>query len=216
MKIADVQDGENCPSAWKNFTIPNTDIKVCRIGQDAAGIYSANYSTDGTCLGFQHLCGKVIGYQSGSPDGFNRGNNIFKQIDDIYLDGISITYGYPRKHLFSLAVGVTTTSSIPKGGNCPCSKYPGRAAPAFVRDHYYCDSGNQGNPISAIKYFPNDTLWDGEGCSSEYSCCSQPGMPYFYRSFPILVNEDIEVRLMADEAYSNEAILVGTMELYVL
>ena len=212
MKIADVQDGENCPSAWKNFTIPNTDIKVCRIGQDAAGIYSANYSTEGACLGFQHFCGKVIGYQQGSPSAFVGGN---KQIDDIYVEGISITYGEPRKHLFSLAVGLTTTSSSGQVHNCPCSKFPGIAAPAFVRDHYYCDSGNQGSP-AVNKYFPNDTLWDGEGCSSQYSCCSQPGMPYFYRSFPIPVKEDIEVRLMADEVYSNEAILVGTMELYVL
>jgi len=211
MKIADVHDGENCPSTWQSFTIPDTSIKVCRIGEDGAGVYSATYSTEGACEGFQHFCGKVIGYQRGSPSAFVDG----RSLDGIYVEGLSITYGKPRKHLFTLAVGLTATSSQQQVHNCPCSKYPGSQPPSFVRDAFYCDSGNLGTPV-VDKYFPNNSLWDGEGCTTEYSCCGQPGMPYFYQRLPVPVEEDIEVRLMADEAFSNEAILIGTMELYVL
>ena len=70
MKIADVHNGENCPSTWKSITIPNTSTKVCRSGQDAGGAYSANFSTEGACEGFQHFCGKVIDYQKGTTDAF--------------------------------------------------------------------------------------------------------------------------------------------------
>ncbi|XP_065911424.1 uncharacterized protein [Dysidea avara] len=212
MKIADVHDGENCPSTWKNFTIPNTSKIVCRSGQDAAGIYSATYSTEGACEGFQHFCGKVIGYQKGSPSAFIGGT---RSLERDYLEGISITYGKPRKHLYSLAVGLTATSASYQESNCPCSKYPGRLPPAYVRDYFYCDSGNLGAP-TVDKFYPDNPLWDGEGCSLDYSCCAQPGMPYFYRKLLVPVKEDIEVRMMADEAFSNEAVLVGTMELYVL
>ena len=79
-----------------------------------------------------------------------------------------------------------------------------------MRDDYYCDTGNFGAP-SVVKFYPDNPLWDGEGCTKDYSCCGQPGMPYFYHKLPVPVKEDIEVRIMADEAFSNEAVLVGTM-----
>jgi len=71
-----------------------------------------------TChsLDFQHFCGKVIGYQKGSDDGFHTG-------DSIYLDGVSITYGYVWKHLWSLAIGASSEYNHPVS-NCPCAKYP--------------------------------------------------------------------------------------------
>ncbi|XP_065911845.1 uncharacterized protein [Dysidea avara] len=198
MKIADVHDGQNCPSTWKSSTVPGTSIKVCRSGKDAGGAYSATYSTEGACEGFQHFCGKITGYPKGTPDGFNPRWIGGKQIDDPYLDGLSITYGKPRKHLWSLAMG-----------SCPCYKTPGPNPPAFVRDYYYCGgSGSQQNYSLPV--------WDGESCSSDNSCCSQAGMPYFYRRLPVPVKEDIEVRICNNQAFSDEGVLVGTMELYVL
>jgi len=211
-KIADVKNGENCPSTWRNFTIPNTSINVCRAGQDTAGDYSVTYSTNASCAGgFQHFCGKVIGYQKGTTDAFH--SNELALIDQChtYLDGLSFTYGMPRKHLWTLAMG-TTTNTKGISGNCPCSKYPGDSPPSFVRDYYYCDSGNSG-PVST-GYFPSHLVWDGKDCG-DYNCCAQAGLPYFYRKLPV-VSDDIEVRLCANEAYSNEGVLVGTMELYIM
>ncbi|XP_065911840.1 uncharacterized protein [Dysidea avara] len=217
MKIADVHDGENCPPTWKNLTIPGTSIKACRSGEDAGGVYSATYSTKGACEGFQHFCGKVIGYQKGTVDAFYEKWVGGIQIDDGYLDGVSITYGNPRKHLWSLAMGLALDddSGSEKLGNCPCSKYTGRSPPSFVRDHYYCDSGSSVRPTKAT-YLPNNPVWDGEGCSSDDSCCAQANMPYFYRHLSMPVKEDIEVRLCNNQPYSDEAVLIGTMELYVL
>ena len=151
----------------------------------------------------------VIGYQRGTTDGFNPRWIGGKQIDDPYLDGVSITYGKSRKHLWSLAIGFSTN------GNCPCSTKPGPLPPPFVRDYYYCDSGCIASSAVPGRYY-SAALWDGEGCSSNYSCCSQAGMPYFYQRLPVPVKEDIEVRICNNEIFSNEGVLVGTMELYVL
>ena len=65
-------------------------------------------------------------------------------------------------------------------------------------------------------YYPNNPVWDGEGCSSECSCCAQAGMPYFYRKLPVPINEDIEVRLSVNQAYADEAVIIEVMELYVM
>ena len=40
---------------------------------------------------YSGVCGRVIGYQFGSPDGFSRPNNKIKKLTDAYLDGVSIT-----------------------------------------------------------------------------------------------------------------------------
>ena len=211
-QIADIQSGENCPPSWKSLTIPGTSIKACRSGQDAAGIYSATYSTNASCTGgFQHFCGKVVGIQKGSTDAFRFEN----QIDNAYLDGLSFTYGTPRKHLWSLAIGWSTTANRLYSANCPCSKYPGRFPLSFVRNHFYCDSGSTQRPDISV-YYTNNPVWDGIGCSSEYSCCAQAGMPYFYRNLPVPVNEDIEVRLAVSDVYAHEAVIIKTMELYVM
>ena len=151
----------------EKFTIANTSKKACRSGKDAGGIYSATYSAKGACEGFQHFCGKVIGYQKGSPSAFIGGT---RSLERDYLEGISITYGKPRKHLYSLAVGLTATFALYQESNCPCSKYLGRLPPAYVHDDYYCDSGNPGAP-TVDKFYPDNPLWDGEGCSMDYSCC---------------------------------------------
>ena len=56
------------------------------------------------------MCGKVIGYQVESPDGPNN-NNIIRA----YIDGVSLTYGSPRKHIWSFIGGVYENPSF-----CPC------------------------------------------------------------------------------------------------
>ena len=45
---------------------------------------------------YNSICGKLRGYQKGSPDGF-AGPITF--IDKQYLDGVSITVGTVRKHV---------------------------------------------------------------------------------------------------------------------
>ncbi len=47
------------------------------------------------------------------------------------------------------------------------------------------------------------------------SCCAQAGMPWFCRTLPQEVSEDIEVRVCANGAISDEEIYMEQLEVYV-
>ena len=137
-----------------------------------------------------------------------------KAIDGPYVDGISLTYGTPRKHLFTYSSGYS--SGLRSNGNCPCAYYPGTNPPNFVRDYHYYESGSNYRPpnYKSTVYY-SDPLWDGKGCNSGDSCCSQAGMPWFYRDVLAKINEPIEIRICRDQIYSDEGILLKDLELYI-
>ena len=159
----------------------------------------------------------AVGYQKGTPDAFNSFVNRDASINDPYLDGISITYGSSRKHIWSYGAGYNehTTTGSDNRPNCPCSRYRGATPPSFVRDHYYCESGsNYGRPPYRT-YFTSDPLWDGKGCTSHDSCCAQPNMPWFYRQLPLTSGENLEARICADQRFYDEGVLLKELQLYV-
>ena len=55
-------------------------------------LYSFSYS---------QVCGRVEGYQYGTPDAIQKGDN-HDNIDSYYVDGISLTRGSPRQHIWTL------------------------------------------------------------------------------------------------------------------
>ena len=212
MRIAKIDNGNSCPTGWSQILSP---VKACRGTSDAAGCYSAHFNNQHK-LTFQHVCGKVVGYQKGTPDAFDTFDyNTYpsKAIDGPYVDGVSLTYGTPRKHLFTYACGYTS-DAVRASANCPCARYPGYSAPNFVRDNYYCESGSTIRPPKPT-VFTADPLWDGEGCNPGNSCCSQPGMPWFYRDVLTKISEPIEARICRDQTYPDEGILIKDLELYV-
>ena len=217
MKIADVSSGGSCPNGWSRITSP---VAACRAPSNNAGCYSAHFTTYN--IPYSRVCGMAVGYQKGSTDGLYGWNYASRSINGPYVDGVSITYGSPiREHIWTYAMGWSDKSNaLPKNPvNCPCSQYPGKLPPSFVHDNYYCESGNLDQNLvpssSQATYFTNDLVWDGKGCSSENSCCSEPNLPWFYRQIPLTANKDIEVRICRDEAFSNEDVLVKELQLYV-
>ena len=211
MRIANIQNGGSCPNGWKQILSPAT---ACRANSDAAGCYSGFFSNNK--LSYQHICGKVVGYQKGTTDGYQAAHYTTypsKAIDGPYVDGVSLTYGTPRKHLFTYASGYSSDGSASQV-NCPCARYPGDKPPNFVQENYYCESGSTGNAAHATVYSA-DPLWDGKGCTAGNSCCSQAGMPWFYRNVLGKINEPIEARICRDQTYSDEGILIKDLELYI-
>ena len=201
----DTTQGDQCPSGWSKITQPRP---LCRGSGDAAGCYSAYFSNKKA--EYNSICGKLRGYQLGSHGAFYANNN---PIDAAYLDGVSITVGNPRKHVWSYAVGFSKT--LDHGTvTCPCAKYPGNNPPIFVKDHYYCESGSTG--YSAVNAFHgSDPLWDGRGCPAGDNCCSTLGAPWFYRHFTEPEKGAVEVRICRNEPYSNEATLLEQVQLYI-
>ena len=185
MQVADVDMNrdDTCPGSWHKITSPK---RLC-LGY-VVGCASANFYTKGA--NFDHICGQAIGYQKGATDAFH-----FKReaINDIYGDVVSITTGSPRKHVWTYAVGLSDDYNYTKF-NCPCATVPGPSPPAFVGNNYYCESGDV-RIFNRSSYYLSDPLWDGSGCTAGNGCCSQIGMPWFYRKLPIPVADDFEIRI---------------------
>ena len=187
------EPGASCPTSLRQI---NTPAKLCG-RHTAPGCSGVTYPVDG--IRYSKVCGQARGYQYYSSDAFHHSTN---DINSHYVDGVSITYGDPRHHLWTYACGLSDDYNI--YNNCPCAKYPGDAPPAFVGLDYYCESGITGRHVDNNRIALEDPLWDGDGCGPGNNCCNQTGMPWFCRTLPREVSEDIEVRLCFDQVNSNE------------
>jgi hypothetical protein len=131
-------------------------------------------------------------------------------IDEVYVDGISVTHGTPRSHIWTFAASRNNVST-----QCPCKG--GASAPIFVGDNYYCESGyvgDRGQPPTVL--YTSDPLWDGAGCESEIqgTCCSNA--PWFAVNLVDPTIDDIEVRICASVPVENEDTPIHLLELYIL
>ena len=218
MRIADLDTsrGDDCPTGWSKLTTPtdpsHPTLDVCRSTSDDPGCYSTIFTVNGTS--YHKVCGKVRGYQGLTTDAFGGPRNTGKDINNPYVDGVSITLGNPRKHVWTYASGISEGED--RGtSNCPCSHTPGAPAHAFIRDHYYCESGFEATKQVAL-FYTDDTLWDGSGCiHAANNCCTNIDMPWFFRKFPIAQKDDIEVRICVDQAFSDESVVVDQLQLFV-
>ena len=211
MKIADYDTsrGDDCPKGWNKITANNIDM--CRSPSDSAGYYPTIFSVHN--VGYNKICGKVKGYQKGSLSAF--GDVVIPSLDNQYVEGISITLGNPRKHVWTYAVGLSDDGNHAGGAhNCPCARHQGTAPPSFVGEHYYCESGNTGH-YSDSQYYTEDPLWDGAGCSANNNCCTSTDQPWFFRQLTMKKQDNIEARLCTNQEFADEAVLVEQIQLYV-
>ena len=204
MQVVDVDMNRDnsCPGTWRMITNPK---RLC-----LGGCTSANFHIKG--VSYENICGQAKAFQKGSPDAFNIQ---LSSIDDNYVDGISITLGSPRKHVWTYAAGLSDDYNY-KCCNCPCATNPGPSPPAFVGNDYYCESGDVGI-YNSVSYYLSDPLWDGNGCGRRNGCCAQIGMPWFYRKLQVTTAEDFEIRNCKNGPSSgDEDIAVEKIELFVL
>ena len=151
MQVVDVDMNrdDSCPGTWRKITNPR---KLC-LGLSSGGCATANFPVKG--ISYDNICGQAKGYQKGTLDAFV---HKIQSIDGIYVDGISITLGSPRKHVWTYAAGLSDNYDYPKW-NCPCATHPGPSPPAFVGNDYYCESGDVGT-YDLAPYYLSDPLWD--------------------------------------------------------
>ncbi len=67
--------------------------------------------------------------------------NITLSIDDVYVEGVSLTYGHlPRQHIWTFVNETQSDSSV-----CPCTRpnlpYTG-VVPPFIGQDYFCETGS--------------------------------------------------------------------------
>ena len=159
-------------------------------------------------ISYSQVCGRVVGYSFGTPDAINNeyGSN-YSNINADYVDGVSITRGYPRQHVWTLMASSEEFLTLGGKYNCPCVNGSVQVPQNFVKNHYFCEGSQSWN----------DTLWDGKGCpSDEALCCVAPGIPWFYRNFGNTTTTDyLELRVCADQDTDDEDTPVGYYEIYI-
>ena len=203
-----IDPSQQCPLAWREY---NTNgVRACGRPLSQSGSRPANFYT--ITQQYSRVCGRIIGYQLGSPDGFNQFHGMIS-LNQGYMDGVSITYGNPRYHIWTYVGGVHDTHPVLYSGSCPCSSTPGAGPPEFIGNNYYCESGNSNETWYPVLY-RSDRLWDGEQC--EGTCCSgTKSPPWFSVQLPTQTSNRIEVRICADESTSNEDVLIELLEIFV-
>ena len=196
---------QQCPSAWRKYN--TSGVKACgrptsSTGSCVAEVYCTNRQ-------YSRVCGRIIGYQVGSPDAFTRFNNNNRD-----LDGVIISHGARQEHIWSYAAGVTESSQALGANNCPCSTVAGSTPPTHIGEQHYCESGNPTDIFEFGQLYSNDPLWDGQQC--EGTCCTgTKSPPWFSVQLPAPTTDIIEVSICSDEGTNNEDIPVELIEIYV-
>ena len=203
-----------CPSAWREYN--TSGLRACgrQLSVSGNNCSSVNYTSNG--LQYGKVCGQVIGYQLGSTDVFD---DLQADIDSAYVDGVSITHGYPRTHVWTYAAGeYDYLGSGSELFSCPCllanSGFRPQIPPPYVGDNYYCESGNSNVEYPSSLADSSDLLWDGLQC--ERQCCSNgKSPPWFSVELPNATTDDIEVRLCETDGIDGEDTPIKILELYV-
>ena len=192
-----------CPSNWMYISSP---VRTCgRTQSIGCGCNSVFYSTYG--MTYSHVCGRIIAYQHGSPDGYSSCSSL---IDGSYMDGVSLTHGSvgSRQHIWSF-INARYESSI-----CACtSRNNSIQSTSFVGNDFFCDSGNNGSTSFSSTFYSGDPLWDGQGCGPSSTCCQFNNPPWFCKTLLQSTTDDLEVRICKDGF--DEDIPVQLVELYV-
>ena len=212
----DTTQGDSCPTGLRTVTNSATNQKACGRTNTKAGCTSLTFPPSGE---YSKICGRVRGYQYNHMNAFDAYTFASQDINGFYIDGISITQGQARNHLWTYAVGRAELDlSHPSSrvySVCPCNgNVPGAKAhiPSFVGNNYYCESG-------FVKRFERrvaweDPLWDGNGCHITHNtCCDRSG--FFYRNVTTST-DDIEVRWCSNLGYTLEDSPADQLEIWVM
>ena len=208
----------NSGGGWNRVSILNmTNSKEkCPVGlrlynQNGGRACGRPVSSGGSCPGvifpvhfkYSQVCGKVIGYQKGVPDG-----TLFHN----HMDGIRLTHGTSQNHIWSFIASAFEV----RQHHCPCSS-SGVAPPSYVGSDYYCESGDPDSGIDLNRMYTNDPLWDGKNCRSlETPCCNTHSLiPWFHKKLGYTTTDYIEMRLCFSEGTNDEDSPVEQYEIYV-
>jgi hypothetical protein len=104
---------------------------------------------------YSQVCGLIRAYQYRLTDAFALGRN--HTIDGPYVDGVSLTHGNPKQHIWTFAAAYYESSGL---YGCPClngpfQTHPSNQPPDFIGNDYFCDTGATSIPIGT--FYP-DTL----------------------------------------------------------
>ena len=205
-----------CPSNWTLITSPKRSCGRSTGTSDYTDdccCDSATFSAQG--VRYSQVCGRIIAYQVGHPEAFaaeNLGHPM--TIDGPYVDGVSVTRGNPRQHIWTFACALSEISN--SAGICPCTN-PGSTTriPSYISEDYFCETGVPPGQSYGNIFYSDDPLWDGDGCGPTSSCCTFNDPPWFCRQLPQTTTDDIEVRICSIQQLAAENVPIESIAIYV-
>ena len=217
---------EECPTGFR--LLQSNGVRACGRPYSSGGsCQSVQFPSNG--VSYSQVCGRVVGYQYSSPDALYPGRYEGEEygtvidasrttINSYYVDGISLTRGSPRQHVWTFVAGVYEHEIRWNGRyQCPCSvgNEQLHIFQSFIGNDYFCESGLNEQWIANTPYF-SDPLWDGKQCGAiEQECCKTSGLPWFHKDLNSTTTDYIELRVCGDEGTSNEDVPVNYYEIYV-
>ncbi len=201
---------QNCP---QGLTLTDYSKRSC--GRTHTNRYACSSVTFPVGGGqYSRVCGRAKAYHYGYLHSFLGYNRDSHGINAQYVDGLNFTHGTPRTHIWTFAAGANQGDTRDRYYNCPCNHGNTIGSPPFVDNDYFCESGVR--TLSERGYnifYPDDPLWDGQGCIHGNPCCQLNTPPWFNQTLPTPTTDDIEMRLCMNNRASN--IALEQMELYV-
>ena len=221
MRVAylDMTDStQQCPEGFKLVNRLTPPLRICK-KIVPVGCWSTTFPTHG--VEYSHVCGRIKAYQDGAPDAFASYQFYLNSttIDDNYVDGISLTHGQsPRTHIWTFAAAIDEYPRLETHSTCPCTQaYQDsplmEPVPPFVGEDYFCDTGSR-NVYQSI-FYPDDPLWDGQGCGGTSTCCEFNNPPWFCKQLSQQTTDDIELRSCTNQGTSDEDTPLEIVEIYV-
>ena len=213
MRVAELDmtnSSHQCPSGLRERN--DAGNRTCIPNSNSATCSSLTFLVN--ALDYSKVCGRIIGYQFSSTNAFGYRNDP-PNIDTYYVDGVSLTHGNPRQHIWTFAAAAGETSD--PDYICPCTNANTSSTaappPAFVGNDYFCDTGS--STVSGSSFYYDDPLWDGAGCGPLNSCCSFNDPPLFYKQLPQHTTDDIEMRVCRDQEAGNEEIALEMFDVFI-
>ncbi|XP_019851042.1 PREDICTED: uncharacterized protein LOC109581405 isoform X2 [Amphimedon queenslandica] len=225
---------QNCPPGFRLYQ--SGGVRACGRATSSGGRLSGSCTSvqfPSNGISYSQVCGRVVGYQYALPDAVYPGDYsgetygsvirpTYNDINSYYVDGVSITRGSPRQHVWTLMAGPSDNFihvSVDGRYHCPCSQGSPQNSTlqSFIGNDYFCESGNPSTDGS-VQYilYSSDPLWDGKGCGSlEGVCCAAPGLPWFNKMLNTTTTDYLELRVCADQGTQDEDVPVSYYELYV-
>ena len=184
---------QNCPQGLRLTDYTSLySIRLCGQAHTGSNCSSVTFPVDGAQ--YSQVCGRATAYRWGNNVAFYAFHSEQQTIDGPYVDGLSLTHGSPRTHIWTFASGLFSGTSENSHPNfrCPCDPGNTYNSPPFVRNDYFCESIKTMENLGALFYSYN-SLWDGQDLLN--SCYGFNNSPWFFKTLCMPTTNDIELRM---------------------
>ena len=200
--------GASCPSPLQLRTFGANRLCEKKVGNGCASV-----TIPAGGRSYTKVRGKIAAYAYFTPDGFvRRVGEAASDADGNYVDGVSITHGNPRKHVWTYAATAPTAggSPTPEIWSCPEVGTDVTKQPAFVGKNYICVDAEQLVAIGSDRLFHVPIFTTLGNCVGD---C--PDDLAFCVTLDQATSDDLELRICADESKGNEDVFIKSYDFYV-